>query len=140
MSGFVANKGLITPVYNSSKAAVIQLGRKSRDGVGKEGFKGQTAFCPGHILTPMVQKNFEDDPSLKGIWEKENTLGRLSTPEEYRGAALFLLSDASSFMTGTCFSYLSLCVPRFLTDDGAFSSINRVSNEREAFISIVPRL
>jgi NAD(P)-dependent dehydrogenase (short-subunit alcohol dehydrogenase family) len=25
----------------------------------------------------------------------------LSTPEEYRGAALFMLSDASSFMTGT---------------------------------------
>jgi D-arabinitol 2-dehydrogenase len=27
MSGHVANKGLITPVYNSSKAGVIQLAR-----------------------------------------------------------------------------------------------------------------
>ena len=99
MSGFVANKGLITPVYNSSKAAVIQLGRNLAMEWGKEGIR-VNSLCPGHIITPMVQKNFEDDPSLKGTWEKENMLGRLSTPEEYRGAALFLLSDASSFMTG----------------------------------------
>ena len=58
------------------------------------------ALCPGHIVTPMVQKNFDDDPGLREKWEKENFLGRLSKPEEFRGAGLFLLSDASSFMTG----------------------------------------
>ena len=52
-------------------------------------------------MTPMVKKNFEDDPGLQEIWERENMLGRLSKPSEYRGAALFLLSDASSFMTGS---------------------------------------
>lgn len=100
MSGFVANKGLITPVYNSSKAAVIQLGRNLAMEWGKEGIR-VNSLCPGHIITPMVKKNFEDQPELKGLWEKENMLGRLSTPEEYTGAALFLLSDASSFMTGS---------------------------------------
>lgn len=99
MSGFVANKGLITPVYNSSKAAVIQLGRNLAMEWGKEGIR-VNSLCPGHIITPMVKKNFEDNPSLKETWEKENMLGRLSVPEEYRGAVLFLLSDASSFMTG----------------------------------------
>lgn len=48
----------------------------------------------------MVKKNFEDDPDLRALWERENMLGRISEPREYRGAALFLLSDASSFMTG----------------------------------------
>ena len=48
----------------------------------------------------MVKKNFEDEPHLKELWESENMMKRLSTPEEYRGAALFMLSDASSFMTG----------------------------------------
>lgn len=55
----------------------------------------------GNIITPMVKKNFEDDPQLQAIWERENMMGRLSQPSEYRGAALFLLSDASSFMTGS---------------------------------------
>lgn len=49
----------------------------------------------------MVQENIEEDPSLQEAWEKENLLGRLSKPEEFRGAALFLLSDAGSFMTGS---------------------------------------
>lgn len=48
----------------------------------------------------MVRKNFEDDPNLRELWERENMMGRISEPREYRGAALFMLSDASSFMTG----------------------------------------
>jgi NAD(P)-dependent dehydrogenase (short-subunit alcohol dehydrogenase family) len=56
-------------------------------------------------MTPMVEKNFKDDPGLREIWEQNNMLGRISTPQEYRGAALFLLSDASSFMTGSQVSY-----------------------------------
>jgi NAD(P)-dependent dehydrogenase (short-subunit alcohol dehydrogenase family) len=53
------------------------------------------------LAVQMVKKNFEDEPHLKGLWESENMMKRLSTPDEYRGAALFMLSDASSFMTGS---------------------------------------
>ena len=52
-------------------------------------------------MLQMVKKNFEDDPHLRELWEKENMMGRISEPREYRGAALFMLSDASSFMTGS---------------------------------------
>jgi NAD(P)-dependent dehydrogenase (short-subunit alcohol dehydrogenase family) len=48
----------------------------------------------------MVTKLFEQYPEREKQWPTENMLGRLSRPEEYRGAAVFLLSDASSFMTG----------------------------------------
>ena len=99
MSGKIANKGLISPVYNSSKAAVIQLGRNLAMEWAKEGIR-VNSLCPGHIVTPMVQKNFEDEPHLEALWAKENMMGRLSSPEEFKGAALFLLSDASTFMTG----------------------------------------
>jgi NAD(P)-dependent dehydrogenase (short-subunit alcohol dehydrogenase family) len=53
------------------------------------------------VVFQMVQKNFDDDPQLRELWERENMMGRISEPREYRGAALFMLSDASSFMTGS---------------------------------------
>jgi NAD(P)-dependent dehydrogenase (short-subunit alcohol dehydrogenase family) len=104
MSGLIANKGFPTSVYNSSKAAVIQLARSLAMEWGKV-INGKpirvNSLCPGNIITPMVLKNFEDNPELKETWESQNMLGRLSEPKEYRGAALFALSDASSFMTGS---------------------------------------
>ena len=48
----------------------------------------------------MVEDLFVKFPERKESWPTENMLGRLSRPEEYRGAAVFLLSGASSFMTG----------------------------------------
>jgi NAD(P)-dependent dehydrogenase (short-subunit alcohol dehydrogenase family) len=66
---------------------------------GEHGIRVNT-LSPGYILTQMLQNLFNDYPDRRESWPKENMLGRLSTPEEYRGAAVFLLSDASSFMTG----------------------------------------
>ncbi|TAQ83085.1 hypothetical protein B7494_g8590 [Chlorociboria aeruginascens] len=99
MSGTVANRGLICPAYNASKAAVIQLGRNLAAEWGQHGIRVNT-ISPGYIVTAMVQALFEKFPERKTEWPKQNMLGRLSAPEEYRGAAVFLISDASSFMTG----------------------------------------
>jgi hypothetical protein len=49
-------------------------------------------------VTAMVEKLFEQFPERKTDWPTQNMLQRLSAPEEYRGAAVFLISDASSFM------------------------------------------
>ncbi|KAK4619846.1 Short chain dehydrogenases/reductase [Fulvia fulva] len=104
MSGLIANKGFTASVYNSSKGAVIQLGRSLAMEWGKI-IDGKAirvnVLCPGNIMTPMVKKNFDDDPQLRELWEQNNMMGRISEPGEYRGAALFMLSDASSFMTGS---------------------------------------
>ncbi|GAB1311458.1 hypothetical protein MFIFM68171_01668 [Madurella fahalii] len=105
MSGLVANKGLLSPVYNSSKAAVIQLARNLAmewSPLREDGSGGIRVNCisPGHILTPMVLKNFEEVPGLRETWESENMMGRLAETTEFKGAVLFLLSSASSFMTG----------------------------------------
>ncbi|KAF4760674.1 hypothetical protein HAV15_006718 [Penicillium sp. str.  len=84
MSGTVANRGLICPAYNASKAAVLQLARNLAAEWGTYNIR-----------------LFAEFPERRDQWPKENMLGRLSRPEEYRGAAVFLLSDASSFMTGS---------------------------------------
>ncbi|KGO75538.1 Glucose/ribitol dehydrogenase [Penicillium italicum] len=100
MSGLIANKGMTSPVYNSSKAAVIQLSRSLAMEWGRHGIR-VNSLCPGHIITPMVDEIFKQNPAARATWEAENMLGRLAMPEEFRGTALFCLSDASSFMTGS---------------------------------------
>ena len=100
MSGFVANKGLLSPVYNASKAALVQLGRNLAMEWGKRGMR-VNSLCPGHIVTPMVRENIEEDPGLRGMWEEESMLGRLAGPEELKGPGPFLCSPASSYMTGS---------------------------------------
>lgn len=90
----------ISSIYNPSKAAVIQLARNLAAEWGEHGIRVNT-LSPGYILTQMLENLFKVYPERRIQWPKENMLGRLSTPNEYRGAAVFLLSDASSFMTGS---------------------------------------
>ncbi|KAH3912271.1 hypothetical protein HBI56_005690 [Parastagonospora nodorum] len=100
MSGSIANKGLICPAYNASKAGVIQLGRNLASEWGVHNIRVNT-ISPGYIVTAMVEELFVKFPERKVEWPTQNMLGRLSKPAEYRGAAVFLISDASSFMTGS---------------------------------------
>ncbi|EMC94705.1 hypothetical protein BAUCODRAFT_35943 [Baudoinia panamericana UAMH 10762] len=100
MSGTVANRGLICSAYNASKAGVIQLARNLAAEWGPHGIRVNT-LSPGYIVTAMVEALFEQFPERKRDWPTQNMLGKLSKPEEYRGAGVFLISDASSFMTGS---------------------------------------
>ncbi|KAK8927595.1 D-arabinitol 2-dehydrogenase (ribulose-forming) [Metarhizium anisopliae] len=86
MSGTIANKGMYAP----SLAAEW----------GQHGIR-VNSLSPGYIMTQMLQNLFDDFPERKVLWPTENMLNRLSMPHEFRGAAVFLLSDASSFMTGS---------------------------------------
>ncbi|KAJ3456052.1 hypothetical protein MRS44_016075 [Fusarium solani] len=91
ISGLKANRGLL------ARNLAMEWSPIKKDGTG-----GIRVNCisPGHILTPMVQKNFEEVPGLKEEWEREIMMGRLAETQEFKGAALFLLSNASSYMTG----------------------------------------
>ncbi|KAI9762761.1 MAG: hypothetical protein M4579_000113 [Chaenotheca gracillima] len=100
MSGTVANRGLICPAYNASKAGVIQLARNLASEWGEYGIRVNT-ISPGYIVTAMVEELFKKFPERRTDWPKQNMLGKLSKPEDYRGAAVFLLSGSSRFMTGS---------------------------------------
>lgn len=49
----------------------------------------------------MTDQLLAENPDLEREWLAGSMLDRLSTPDEYRGPVLFLLSKASSFMTGS---------------------------------------
>ena len=50
-------------------------------------------------MTAMVEELFKRYPERRTDWPSQNMLGKLSKPEDFRGAAVYLLSDASRFMT-----------------------------------------
>lgn len=101
MSGLIANKGMTSAIYNSSKAAVVQLTRSLAMEWGKgNGVIRVNCLCPGHIETPMARMVMEQKPETKQIWESENMLGRLARPDEFRGITTLLMSEASTYMTG----------------------------------------
>lgn len=62
----------------------------------------------------MVEENFREVPGLREKWEAENMMGRLAEPHEFKGACLYLLSNASSFMASIP-SRSSTPLPLFLS-------------------------
>lgn len=79
---------------------MLQLGRNLAAEWGHHNIRVNT-ISPGYIVTAMVEALFDQYPERRRDWPTQNMLGRLSKPEEYRGAGVFLISDASSFMTGS---------------------------------------
>ena len=79
---------------------MLQLGRNLAAEWGTHGIRVNT-ISPGYIVTAMVEALFDQYPERTRDWPTQNMLGKLSVPQEYRGAAVFLISDASSFMTGS---------------------------------------
>ncbi|KAJ5264433.1 hypothetical protein N7505_007226 [Penicillium chrysogenum] len=85
---------------------IIQLGKNLAQEWGPVHADGSGGIrvnnlCPGHVYTPMANRTMQDKPGAKEVWEQENMLGRIAKPQEFRGVALFLMSNASSFMTGS---------------------------------------
>ncbi|KAI5797751.1 hypothetical protein EDC01DRAFT_704783 [Geopyxis carbonaria] len=100
MSGEVANRGLHCSAYNSSKAAVQQLCRSVAQEWGQYGIRVNT-LSPGYIRTAMTDQLLQEKPEVEKTWMAGALLGRLGAPEDFKGPAVFLLSDASVFMTGS---------------------------------------
>lgn len=57
------------------------------------------ALSPGYIQTRANQGTEMEELSKK--WVKDIPLGRIAMPEEFRGTAVWMASDASSYMTGS---------------------------------------
>lgn len=82
--------------YSASKAGVIGLTRTLALELGKRGIR-VNALAPGFIATPMTQTVPE---KIRDRAIDATPLRRIGTPDEVAQAALFLASDASSYITG----------------------------------------
>lgn len=84
--------------YAVSKAGVLMMTRALALEWGPSGVRVNT-IAPGFILTDLTRKLWSN-PDMQE-WGQWNTpLGRLGNPDDLVGAAVFLASDASAFMTG----------------------------------------
>ena len=84
--------------YAVSKAAEMQLARNLAMEWGRKGIR-VNAIAPGVIQTEFARALWENPQARKRI-EALNCVGRLGVPQDVAGAALFLASDASRFITG----------------------------------------
>jgi NAD(P)-dependent dehydrogenase (short-subunit alcohol dehydrogenase family) len=86
------------PAYNASKAGIVSLTQTLAVEWG--GFNiNVNAIVPGFVRTPMNAKEMEDE-DMTAVYAKKIPLGRISEPSDLVGAAIFLASPASNYVTG----------------------------------------
>lgn len=85
-----------TSMYAGAKAGLLAFTRSMAAEFAPRGIR-VNALAPGTVDTDMVRNN---PPEQQERMAKASFMGRAADPDEMVGPALFLVSDASSFMTG----------------------------------------
>jgi NAD(P)-dependent dehydrogenase (short-subunit alcohol dehydrogenase family) len=85
--------------YCVAKGGVIELTKSLAYEFGARCIR-VNAICPGTFQTDMTSDMLEDE-EFKAVIQREVPLGRVGRPEELKGLAVYLASDASSYMTGS---------------------------------------
>jgi len=86
-------------ITTKSKAAVVHLTRSLAAEWAPYHVR-VNAIAPGYMGTDMARPFF-DDPQYGGVWIPGIPMQRPGEPEELGPLAVYLVSDASSYMTGT---------------------------------------
>lgn len=101
-ASFVAFAAGGASAYSASKGGVSALVRCMALDYAKYGIR-VNAIVPGPTHTKLMWVNVpeEDRPAMQKVIESEVPLGRMADPEEIARCAIWLMSDESSYVTGS---------------------------------------
>jgi NAD(P)-dependent dehydrogenase (short-subunit alcohol dehydrogenase family) len=85
-------------LYGASKAAVVSMTKTLAYELAAANIR-VNALCPGLIDTKFAQAIVQNEDIVREV-TKKTPLQRYGRPEEVAGGALYLASDAASFLTG----------------------------------------
>ncbi|MFB5678335.1 SDR family oxidoreductase [Paenibacillus terreus] len=90
--------GILVPAYASAKGAVAQLTKALANEWSSQGVN-VNAIVPGYIATDMNEALINDPVRSRQIMERIPA-GRWGNPDDFKGPAVFLASDASQYIHG----------------------------------------
>jgi len=94
--------GLSLTAYTASKGGVQALTRLLAVDFGPKGIR-VNSICPGTIMTENSIAIYRERPGLAESVTRMYPMGKLGAPVDVAECALYLASDASSFVTGASF-------------------------------------
>jgi NAD(P)-dependent dehydrogenase (short-subunit alcohol dehydrogenase family) len=90
--------GKYRSAYSASKAGIVSLSKVAALEYAEYGLR-INVICPS-ARTPMMEQFFELHPEAEADFVAQMPMGRIAPPEEAAEGALWLCSDAASFVTG----------------------------------------
>jgi len=85
--------------YASTKGALNALTRTLAIEWAPHGIR-VNAIAPTHVKTALIEQKMEEDPELAKFFLNNIPLGRMGTPEDVAGAAIYLASEAGALVNG----------------------------------------
>jgi len=86
------------PAYSAAKGGVDAFTRASAKELAPE--IRVNAIAPGFVITPQNEDEYAEGTDKRDRIDRRTPLGRVADREEIAGAAVYLASDAASYVTG----------------------------------------
>jgi NAD(P)-dependent dehydrogenase (short-subunit alcohol dehydrogenase family) len=99
IAAIAVTRGVLGRAYEAAKGAVISFTKSLAADWAPFGVR-VNSIAPGCFLTEPNRRRFVENPDLRGAFEDMIPMGRLGDPREVGPLALYLASDASSYVTG----------------------------------------
>ena len=86
--------------YGVSMGGVAQMTRELSTEWSSRGVR-VNAILPAQVINPGLEARMREVPDMEATFLRGIPMGRLGQPDDIKGMAIFLASDASAWVTGT---------------------------------------